>query len=321
VSFRLFVYYCALSGGCAALLGWLLGRLATGGDPVGEAGVKGLFLGLFVALALSLIDVSWNLSTGRRSKVLAVLSAVHVGAFGGLMAAVLGQLLYGWSNNWLFLLFGWTLTGLLIGVSLGAFDLLRRVSWGEDVRPTWGKLQKGMLGGGVGGLLGGLLFVLFKVLWERVFRDKQGVHLWSPSATGFVALGACIGLSIGLAQVILKEAWLRVESGFRAGREVILSRPEITIGRAESCDVGLFGDPTVEPLHARIVQVDGQYLLADAGTPDGTFLNGERIREPKPLRSGDVFRVGKCSLSFGERRRSRGTVNGTEAVSNRGRHA
>ena len=59
---------------------------------------------------------------------------------------------------------------------------------------------------------------------------------------GFVALGMCIGLLIGLAQVILKEAWVRVEAGFRAGREMILSKPEVTIGRAESCDIGLFGD-------------------------------------------------------------------------------
>ncbi len=68
-------------------------------------------------------------------------------------------------------------------------------------------------------------------------------------------------------------------------------------------------------------------VLGNAGrspgenAPGGTFLNGERIREAKPLRNGDVIRVGKCTLSFGERRRSRGTVNGTETVSSRGRHA
>ena len=29
---------------------------------------------------------------------------------------------------------------------------------------------------------------------------------------------------IGLAQVILKEAWIKVDAGFRAGRELILHR-------------------------------------------------------------------------------------------------
>jgi hypothetical protein len=167
----------------------------------------------------------------------------------------------------------------------------------------WGKLWKGALGGGIGGLLGGVLFLVLKGFWEGVFRDRSGVPLWSPSATGFVALGACIGLAIGLAQVILMEAWVRVESGFRAGRELMLSKAEVTIGRAESCDIGLFGDPGVEKLHARILLREKRYYLADAGTPGGTFVNGERIGEPVLLRRGDLIRVGNSMLSFGERRR------------------
>jgi FHA domain len=306
MSFRLFVYYCALSGGCAAFVGWLAGRFTTGADPVGEAGVKGFFLGMFVALALSLIDVFWNLSGGKtRGTAAAIGSAVLIGATGALMAAMIGQLLYAATGSWLFLLFGWALTGLLIGVSLGAFDFLMRTVHAEDVKPALAKIQKGMLGGTVGGVLGGLIFLLLRIVWTGIFKDKQGIHLWSPSATGFVALGACIGLAIGLAQVILKEAWVKVEKGHRAGRELILSRPVLTIGRAETCDIGLFGDSSIERLHARILLQGKQYFVEDAGTPGGTFLNGERIHEPIPLKQADQIRVGNCILSFGERRKSR----------------
>ena len=108
---------------------------------------------------------------------------------------------------------------------------------------------------------------------------------------------------IGLAQVFLKEAWLKVESGFRAGREVMLSKDETTIGRAESCDVGLFGDNAVERTHARIQLKDNQYVLADAETPGGTYLNGKPIRKPMPLRDGDSIGVGNCVLRFGERQK------------------
>ena len=127
------------------------------------------------------------------------------------------------------------------------------------------------------------------------------VDLWSPSAWGFVALGACIGLLIGLAQVILKEAWLKVEAGFRKGREVILSKPEITIGRAESCDIGLFGDPQIEKLHARIRQEGNRYVLIDEGA--GTYVNEELIHGSRLLHSGDAIRLGKCVLRFGERQK------------------
>jgi pSer/pThr/pTyr-binding forkhead associated (FHA) protein len=97
-----------------------------------------------------------------------------------------------------------------------------------------------------------------------------------------------------------------VERGFRRGRQLILAKAETTIGRAESCDIGLFGDPAVQRLHARIVLQGNRYVLADAGTPDGTFLNGTRISGPAPLRSGDEIRVGGSVLSFRERARRDG---------------
>jgi hypothetical protein len=256
-----------------------------------------------VALALSLLDAVMSLSPSKREARLGILSAVVVGAFGGLIAAVIGQLLYGALDHPALLVVGWTLTGLLIGASIGTFAFLARLLQASDVGPAWGKVRKGMIGGTAGGALGGLVFLLLRSLWEGVFHDKEGVSLWSPSATGFVALGACIGLAVGLAQVILKEAWLKVESGFRSGRQVILSSSEVSIGRAESCDIGLFGDPGVDRLHARITRQGDRYLLADAGSAGGTFLNGQRITEPTPLRQGDRIQIGKAVLSFGERRR------------------
>src|SRR4051794_12434405 len=106
MSFRLFVYYCTLSGGGAAFFGWLLGRFASGRDPLGAAGVQGLFLGMLVALALSLLDAVMSLSARSASEArLSILAAVVVGAFGGLSAAMFGQALYGSFNHWIFLLF------------------------------------------------------------------------------------------------------------------------------------------------------------------------------------------------------------------------
>ena len=73
---------------------------------------------------------------------------------------------------------------------------------------------------------------------------------------------------------------------------MMLTKDETTIGRAEACDIGLFGDNAIEKLHARIVQKGNRYLLADDDTPGGTFLNdasgsaGRRrcSRRPDPRR-------------------------------------
>jgi hypothetical protein len=308
MSFRLFIYYSAMCGGLTAFLSWIFGRMSGTEGGVGAAGIKGMWLGMLIALALGVIDALWNFGRSQLLRVLPrVLMAVAVGTVGGLVGGVVGQLISDLADQFgyavlslLGWVFGWTLTGLLVGVSVGVFDVLSRFVRQEEVRPARRKLTNGIIGGTLGGILGGVLSFYIRGFWTNLLHAEDP---WSPSAMGFVALGICIGLLIGLTQVILREGWLKVEQGFRAGREMLLSRPVLTIGRAESCDLGLFGDPTVEKLHARILRQGDRYLVADNATPSGTYLNDERVSQPMPLRSGDRIRVGKHVLLFGERQK------------------
>jgi len=307
MSFRLFIYYCALCGAGGAFLGWMLGRPVNFDNEILKQGLKGMFLGLSIALALAMVDSLWVFSLRQVVSIgLRVTTAVMVGTMGGLLGGLVSQALYGWKEFGAFLVFGWTITGFLIGVSLGVFDLLSSLARGQDPGAALRKILKGVLGGTLGGIIGGILSLLLLGGWTKLLRLLGGnpdveSRLWSPSAWGFVTLGACIGLLIGLAQVMLKEAWLKVEAGFRKGREVILAKPEITIGRAESCDIGLFGDPQIEKLHARIRQEGNRYVLIDEGA--GTYINEELIHGSRLLRSGDAIRMGKCVLRFGERQK------------------
>lgn len=307
MSFRLFIYYCALCGGGGAFLGWMLGRpVHVSSSSVLTQGIKGMLLGFAVTLALGLVDALWVFSMRRFVAIgLRVFTAVIVGTMGGLLGGLVSQALYGWKEWGVFLVFGWTITGFLIGVSLGVFDLLSSLVRGQDPGAALRKILKGVLGGTAGGMLGGILSLLLYGGWTRLLQSnpETGARLWSPSAWGFVALGGCIGLLIGLAQVILKEAWLKIESGFRKGREVVLSKPEITLGRAESCDIGLFGDPQVEKLHARIRAEGNRHILIAEGSASGTFVNDEPLHGSRILRSGDSIRLGKSVLRFSERQK------------------
>jgi MFS family permease len=306
MSFRLFIYYCAAWGAANAYFGWALGQMIEGTSPLLGAALKALALGLFIALGLGLLDA---LAGGSQRDTVAlgvrVTLALLIGALAGFCGGFIGQGFYQlFDGKWPSLLvLGWTLMGLLIGAAPAAFDFLAAVLRNEDRRGARNKLRNGLIGGSVGGLLGGVVSLLLHALWGHVFPSSDPRGLWLPSATGFVALGACIGLSVALAQIILREAWLRVESGFRPGRQILLTRPETTIGRAESCDVGLFGDSAVEKFHARIIRDGDQWVLTDAGTAAGTLVNGQRITAPTPLRSGDRIGVGSSVLSFGVRMR------------------
>jgi hypothetical protein len=301
MSFRLFVYWCALCGGWAAVAGWGLGRLVAHGDSAGSTGIKGMFLGLLIALALGLVDGLWVYSLRQFQRVIPRLFVgAVIGAVGGLIGGSVGQFLYDeFGNHVGFQISGWVLTGLMVGVSIGSDDFLRSWVREEELGFATSKLLRGVLGGAVGGLLGGLLDWQSSAAWAHLFPAKD--NLWSPSLTGFIALGLCIGLLIALAQVVLKEAWLEVEAGFRKGRELLINKPLLTIGRAESCDLGLFGDNMIEKLHARIYQQDDRYVIADNDSTHGTFVNDQRILEPTPLRSGDLIRVGNAYVRFSER--------------------
>jgi hypothetical protein len=302
MSFRLFIYYCALCGGWAAFFGWAMGKPFDLASNIKKDGIRGMLLGLCVALGLSALDAVWNLGLRRMGEVsLRVGVAVLVGCVGGALGGMLGSALF---NLWgPFFVVGWTLTGLLIGISIGVFEVLAGLIRQQNMTGSIRKLMHGLYGGAAGGLLGGVLALLFAKMMASIFSGKDENSLWSPTAMGFVALGLCIGLLIGLAQVILKEAWIKVEAGFRAGRELILSKEKTTVGRAESCDIGLFGDNTIERLHAQIVQQGNRYFLEDANTPSGTYLNDVRIQQRAPLNSGDLIRVGKSVLCFRERQK------------------
>jgi hypothetical protein len=293
MSFRLFIYYCALSGGWAAFAVWAFAR-ATGvfalPSPLLRSALVGGLLGAGVAAAVGAIDSLVNAASRRAVRSAA---CAGLGLAGGAVGGLVGHLLNDYLRVPLFV--GWMLAGVLIGAAVGAFDVLQAASSGQGTAGSFRKMVNGVIGGLLGGLLGGLPFT---------FLAPRGGALLSPAAVSLIILGASIGLMIGLAQVVLKEAWIEVEEGFRPGRVLLLTRDETTIGRAETCDLGLFGDNAIGKVHARIVRDNDRYLLAHAADGGETLVNDDAVGDnPVALRAGDAIRVGRSVLRFGERQK------------------
>jgi hypothetical protein len=297
MSFKQFIYYCAICGGWAALLCWGLIMLFNLQDTTAisvylKTALSAGLLGLTVGLAVSALDALLN-SAGFARLVRIIVCGI-VAVFGGMLAGFVGE---GLNIAMHTRVIGWTLVGLTIGASIGVFDLLRNITAGQGIGMAIRKIINGIIGGSFGGLVGGILYeVVFRGLLEVMGLELKRSGL----AIGLVILGMCIGLLVSVAQVVLKQAAIKVEAGFRAGRQMILSKAETTMGRAESCDIGLFGDPGIEKLHAKIVKKGNRFVLMDTGTPGGTYLNGEMIDGPTPLRSGDRIGMGRAQLLFTE---------------------
>ena len=88
---------------------------------------------------------------------------------------------------------------------------------------------------------------------------------------------------------------LWVKKGYKQGR-LYKVRHGTTIGRKYG-DI-LLDDPKVSKRHAKLTIEDGQFVLWDFGSTNGTFVNGNRIREATILKENDVIRIGATEFSF-----------------------
>ncbi|NTV64073.1 MAG: FHA domain-containing protein, partial [Oscillochloris sp.] len=72
--------------------------------------------------------------------------------------------------------------------------------------------------------------------------------------------------------------------------------PQITIGRV-GCEIVL-ENPQVSRFHAQIDRTADGAILRDAGSTNGSFVNGQRLAGPHALRPGDVIQIGPFKLVY-----------------------
>jgi Ca-activated chloride channel family protein len=64
------------------------------------------------------------------------------------------------------------------------------------------------------------------------------------------------------------------------------------IGRSNHCELPLH-DESISRVHARIMYVDGKFVLFDSGSTNGCFVNGQAVRHNRvPLANGDAVQLG-----------------------------
>jgi hypothetical protein len=99
-----------------------------------------------------------------------------------------------------------------------------------------------------------------------------------------------------LAPLVPGQATLTLFEGGRPSRTYSLAKPVVTLGRLPESDV-VVTDPGASRQHARISNTNGEFVLNDLGSTNGTLVNDREVRE-RVLDDGDRITIGETVLEF-----------------------
>ncbi|HWH34988.1 MAG TPA: FHA domain-containing protein [Acidimicrobiales bacterium] len=103
-------------------------------------------------------------------------------------------------------------------------------------------------------------------------------------------------VSVAVDELPEGSGMLVIKRGPGAGSRFVLDHSPVSAGRHPQSDIFL-DDVTVSRRHARFVARGDRYVLQDAGSLNGTYLNRERIEEVE-LANGDEVQIGRFKLVF-----------------------
>lgn len=92
---------------------------------------------------------------------------------------------------------------------------------------------------------------------------------------------------------------VEVLRGPTKGDLIFLNQEKNTFGRDENCTV-MLDDITVSRHHCEIISSNGELILNDTGSTNGTYVNSNPI-ESSRIETGDVIQIGKFVFALARR--------------------
>jgi hypothetical protein len=140
------------------------------------------------------------------------------------------------------------------------------------------------------------LVLLYLFIWRIVRSASRDLRL--PQESMILSPQQASAL---LAQPVARELGRLVvvaSPALETGTTLSIDSSALSVGRARGNDVTIDGDEFASSRHALFEpRRDGVYV-SDAGSTNGTFVNGIRLTQDRRLTPGDVVRIGETDLRF-----------------------
>lgn len=134
-------------------------------------------------------------------------------------------------------------------------------------------------------------------IFDSVFRQTRRIHQQelsyqtAPLATGVLVQEACVMLRISGASTPIQ---------LNPERPMILGRVNNQNPRRPDVDLTVYRafEMGVSCRHATMHQRDGELIISDLGSTNGTCINGQKLvpHQPYALRDGDEIRLGNLFM-------------------------
>jgi Nif-specific regulatory protein len=99
-------------------------------------------------------------------------------------------------------------------------------------------------------------------------------------------------------QPIIQPAYLIIRQGNRWTDVFRLENDQsLVVGRASSNEISV-ADERASRRHAEIIYKDGDWILRDLGSRNGTLIDGSKIDAPRVLSPGNQITVASCRMTF-----------------------
>jgi Ca-activated chloride channel family protein len=129
--------------------------------------------------------------------------------------------------------------------------------------------------------------------YERKSTDVERGH--QRKAAVAIHRGTPMYMPAQKAPPTIAAVLIRLEHGVAKERRALAS--ENTIGRVNGNDF-VVASSALSKRHARIVFTNGEYVLVDLGSTNGTYLNGMQVHTATTLHHGDMIAIGSAAFRF-----------------------
>jgi two-component system, cell cycle response regulator len=121
------------------------------------------------------------------------------------------------------------------------------------------------------------------ILSASMSSDSESGHSSAKTLIVDTRAGSSGARSVGIFTVV---------GGIETGRVLVITKGvEVTFGRSEGVSFR-FDDASVSGTHARLACVAQSYVVMDAGSTNGTYVNDTRVTSPVTLADGDRVQLG-----------------------------